>query len=211
MSFSLTVEKRTEQGKKLETLRVSGYIPAVLYGPKEEPVLLKVEKRLFDKILKAAGETSIISLIGLDNAKDVLIHDVSFDALKGGVIHADFYAVEIGKELTVDVPLEFTGEAPATKVGGVLTKVLHHIEVTCLPKDLPQHITVDVSTLDTFDKQIHISDLNIPSGVTIQNDPEEVVVLVQAVAEEIETESTPIDMSTIGVEKKGKENTEESV
>lgn len=210
MSFSLTVETRTEQGKKLEALRDAGFMPAVLYGPKEEPVLIKVEKRAFEKVLKDAGESSIISLEGLGTAKDVLIHDVSFDALKGGVIHADFYAVEAGKELTVDVPLEFIGEAPATKLGGVLTKVLHHVEVTCMPKDLPQHIDVDVSVLDTLESQIHVSDLVVPKGVTLENDAEEVVALVQAVTEEVDAEPVAVDMNAIAVEKKGKEDVEES-
>ena len=211
MSYSLAVETRTIHGKKLTALRDAGKLPVVLYGPKEASQSLSVDKRAFEKVLHEAGESSIVTLTGLGTTKDVLIHDVAFDPRKGGVVHADFYAVEAGKEITVGVPLEFVGEAPAVKLGGTLTKVLHEIEVTCLPKDLPQHIEVDVSLLDTFEKQIHVSDLKIPKNVTVENDGEDVVVLVQAVEEEAEVPVATIDMSAIAVEKKGKvENPAES-
>lgn len=209
MSFSLAVEARSERGKKLTTLRNAGKLPVVMYGPKEEVIALSVDARAFDKVLKGAGESSIVTLTGLDTPKDVLIHDVAFDARKGGVIHADFYAIEAGKEITVHVPLEFIGEAPAAKLGGTLTKVLQEIEITCMPKDLPNHIDVDVSVLDTFEKQIHASDLVIPKGVTMKNSPEDVIALVQAVTEEVEAEVVAVDMSAIEVEKKGKTETEE--
>lgn len=208
MSFSLSVAPRTEQGKKTETLRAHGFIPAVLYGPKEKTsVLLKVEKRTLEKIVKSAGETSVITLTGLDAPKDVLIHDVSYNPARGGIIHVDFYAVDAETKITVDVPLEFVGEAPATKLGGVVTKVLHEVTLTCLPKDIPAHLTVDISILDVLDKQIHIADVHIPSGITIENKPDEVVALVQAVAEEVESDGG-VDMGAIEVEKKGKTETE---
>lgn len=204
MTFSLVAELRTERGKKLTTLRAAGKLPAVVYGPKEDVTAITLDKRAFEKVLKDAGESSIVTLSGLSSAKDVLIHDVAFDAERGGVVHVDLYAVEAGKELTVGVPLEYIGEAPAVKLGGTLTKVLHEIEVTCLPKDLPSHIDVDVSALDTFEKQIHVSDLAVPKNVVFENSPEDVVALVQAVAEEAEPAPTAIDMAAIEVEKKGK-------
>lgn len=204
MSFSLAVEPRSERGKKLAGLREAGKIPAVMYGPKEEVVTLSVDARAFEKVLKGAGESSIVTLTGLDTPKEVLIHDVAFDAAKGGAIHADFYAIEAGKEITVHVPLEFVGEAPATKLGGTLTKVLQEVEITCMPKDLPNHLDVDVSSLDTFEKQIHVSDLVLPKGVAVKNNPEDVIALVQAVKEESETAPEAVDMAAIEVEKKGK-------
>ncbi len=204
MTFSLAVENRTERGKQLAKLRALGKIPAIMYGPKEEAVPLTVDKVTFEKVLKQAGESSVITLSGLATPKDVLVQDVSFDPRRGGVIHIDFYAVEAGKEITVDVPLEFVGEAPAVKLGGTLTKVLQEIEVTCTPANLPQHINVDVSSLDDFEKQIHVRDLAIPANVTVENDQDDVVALVQAVTEEAEAPVAAIDMSAIEVEKKGK-------
>ncbi len=210
MTFSLTVETRTERGKKLTSLREKGKLPAIMYGPKEEATALAVDKVAFEKLLKQAGESSVITLEGLKNSKEVLIHDVAFDAERGGVVHVDFYAIEAGKEITVHVPLEFEGEAPAVKQGGTLTKVLHEIEVSCIPSNLPQHLIVDVSVLDTFEKQIHVRDLVIPPGVRVENDPDDVIVVVQAVIEEVEAVET-IDMDAIEVEKKGKTEVEEEV
>ena len=164
---------------------------------------MKVEKSIFEKVLREAGETSVIHLEGLDTPKDVLIHDVAFNPSRGGVAHVDFYAVDAKKKVSVHVPLEFVGEAPAAKLGGVVTKVLHEVEVTCLPKNIPQHITGDISVLDIFEKQIHISDIPLPAEVAIEHSPDEVVVLVQAVEEETESAGT-VDMGAISVEKKGK-------
>ncbi len=204
MTFTLPVEKRTERGKQLEKLRGAGKLPAIMYGPKEEPTPLTMDKVTFEKLFKQTGESSMIVLNGLKEPKEVLVHDVAFDPTRGGIVHVDFYAIEAGKEITIHVPLEFIGEAPALKLGGTLTKVLHEIEVTCMPKDIPQHIDVDVSSLDDFVKQIHVKDLSIPKNVKIENDMEDVVALVQAVQEEVEAPVEAIDMDAIEVEKKGK-------
>ncbi len=209
MTFSLTVEAREIRGKKLAALREQGKLPGVVYGPKEKATPLLVDRIAFEKVLKDAGESSVIVLEGLGGPKEVLVHEVSFDPTRGGATHVDFYAIEAGKEITLHVPLEFVGEAPALKQGGTLTKVLHEIEVTCVPANIPQHINVDLSTLDSLDAQIHVKDLVIPTGVTIENDPEDVIVLVQAVEEETEEAPTAIDMSAIEVEKKGKTEEEE--
>lgn len=209
MTLTLSVTKREERGKATQKLRTDGKIPAVVYGPKQEATPVTLDKIAFDKVFGEAGESSIIKLEGIDGTPEVLVHDVAFDPVKGGASHVDFYAIEAGKELTTDVPLEFIGEAPAIKLGGTLTKALHEVEVTCLPSKLPQHIDVDVSTLVDFASQIHVRDLVIPAGVTVSNDPDEVVALVQEVTEEVEETPEAVDMSAIEVEKKGKEETEE--
>lgn len=204
MSFSLTVETRTVQGKKLAQLREAGKIPAVIYGANKEAIMLAVDKVTFEKMFKQTGESSIITLQGLTTPQEVLVHDVAFDARRGGIVHIDFYAVEAGKEITVEVPLEFIGEAPAVKRGGTLTKVLHEVTVTCTPQNLPQHITVNVQTLTDFEQQILISDLQVAQGVSFEHEADEVVALVQPVDENVDDSGSAPDMSTIGVEKKGK-------
>jgi large subunit ribosomal protein L25 len=201
MTVTLDVTKRTASA---EAVRNDGKIPAVVYGPKQTPISISVDKVTLEKTVRSAGESTVINLVGLGDAMEVLIHDVAFNAAKGGVLHVDFYAIEKGKEITVDVPLEFTGEAPAVKAGGVLTKVLHEVEVTCKPSALPQHIMVDVSMLDDFEKQIHVRDLVLPAGVTVGNDADDVVALVQEVKEEAEEPVAPVDMASIEVQAKGK-------
>ncbi|NCN52451.1 50S ribosomal protein L25 [Candidatus Parcubacteria bacterium] len=204
MTVTLNVEKREIKGKKLVGLRKAGKLPAVVYGPKEEATTIALDKATFEKIFREAGESTIITLTGVGEDKEVLVHDVAFDAAKGGAIHVDFYAIERGKELTLDVALEFVGEAPAVKLGGSLTKVLHEVEVTCRPNALPKHLIIDVSSLVDFGSSVHVRDIVVPEGVKIENDPEEMIALVQEVKEEAEEAPAEIDMDAIAVEEKGK-------
>lgn len=201
MTVKLEVTPRTGSA---HSVRKAGNVPGVVYGPKQAPISVAVPKALIEKTVRDSGESTIIVLEGIGAPVEVLIHDVAFNAEKGGVEHIDFYAIEAGKELTVDVPLEFVGEAPALKQGGSLTKVLHEVEVTCRPADLPQYIDVDVSSLVDFESQIHVRDLVLPKGVKVSNEPDEVVVLVQEAEEEPEEEVAPVDMAAVEVEQKGK-------
>lgn len=181
MTIKLAVSKRTGNN---QALRAAGLIPAVVYGPKVAPLSIAVDKVLFTKTLEAAGESTILNLVGLDQEMEVLIHDVAFNAARGGIEHADFYAIEAGKELTTHVSIEFIGEAPITKSGASLNKNLHELEITCRPADLPAHITVDVSGLATEDAHILVKDIVAPKGVTINNDAELVVVNIAAARKE---------------------------
>lgn len=209
MTISLTVEKRGDKAESADALRNKGILPGIVYGPKQEAISLAVDKKAFEKVLQEAGESTIVNLEGLDAATEVLIHDVAFDPAKGGVTHVDFYAIERGKELTVDVALEYVGEPPVEKTGATANKVLHEIEVTCLPRNLPSHIEVDLSVLVDEESAIHVKDLNIPEGVTVENDPEDVVVNVSEAREEEPEEVAEVDMDAIEVEGKGKEDGEE--
>lgn len=203
MTFTLAATLRTELGKKVEKLRTGGNLPAVMYGPKQTATPITISKLDFEKVLKDAGESSVVTITGLDTPKDVLVHEVEFDPRRGGIVHVDFYAIEKGKKLTVDVPLHFTGEAPAIKIGGTLTKVLHELEVVAEASDLPKEIIVDISTLVDFESRIYVRDLTLPKGVTIKASAEDVVALIQEVVEEVEA-PVAIDMDAIEVEKKGK-------
>ncbi len=203
MTITLAATQRTETGKKTARLRAEGNLPAVMYGPKQAPTALTISKVDFDKVLKEAGESSVVTITGVGSPTQVLIHDVAFDARRGGVVHVDFYAIEAGQKITVNVPLVFVGEAPAVKLGGTLTKVLHEIEVEAEATHLPKEIEVDISGLVDFTSQIHIKDLTIPKGVEIKKAPEDVVALVQEVIEEVEA-APVVDMASIEVEKKGK-------
>ena len=201
MTITLEVTKR--EGKA-----DPGQIPAVVYGPKQESVALSVDKKAFEKTLEEAGESSILNLEGLGENLEVLIHDVAFAPIKGGVEHVDFYAIERGKELTTNVPLEFVGESPAVKGGGVLTKALQEVEVTCRPSALPREIEVDISSIKEIDDSIRVKDLSLPEGVKIENEPEDTVAVVVAVEEEPEEPAEAVDMDAIEVEQKGKEEGE---
>ena len=205
MTVQLKVTKREERGKQLEKVRAEGCVPAVVYGKKQEATPVSIDRADLEKLFRDDEEVAIVTLTGLDKDIEVLIQEVDFNPVKGGVQHVDFLAVEKGKELTTTVPIEFEGEAPAVKLGGALTKVLHELEVTCRPSALPSHLTVDVSSLVDFDAQIHVSDITLPEGVRTEADPEEVVALVSEVKEEEDEPVEQVDMDAIAVEEKGKQ------
>jgi large subunit ribosomal protein L25 len=202
--LTLKVEKRDSKAS-LSEIRTAGKMPAVFYGKKEESTSIMLPYAIFEKTLKDAGESTIIHLEGDGIDVDVLIHDVDLDPVTDKPRHADFYAIEKGKKLEIDVPLEFVGVAPAVKVlGGVLVKVMHEIKIEALPKDLPQKLEVDISALNTFDDVVTAKDIKLPAGVEIKVKEDEVVASVYEPKEEVE-ETAPVDLSSIEVEKKGKE------
>lgn len=191
--------------EKPEEVRAAGFIPGVFYGPKEAPQSIKILYPDFEKAFKEAGESTVVILEIDGEEHDTLIHDVSFHPVRGNIAHVDFYVIEKGKKVQVNVPLEFTGVAPAEKtLGGTLVKVMHEIEIEAMPKDLPHEIVVDISSLVDFESQIHASDIVLPSGVSLITEGEEVVALVQEAQEESEEPVEAVDISKIEVEKKGK-------
>ena len=206
--LKLTIEKR--EGKA-SAARQTGSIPAVFYGPKAVSTPISVKAPEFIKVWREAGESSVVTLSGIGEDQDALIHDVVRDPVTEQVRHIDFYVIEKGKKVEVAVPLEFVGVSEAVKtLGGNLIKVMYELEIEAMPKDLPHSIEVDISSLVDFDAQIKVSDIKLPAGVTAITDADEVVALVAAAKEETEEAPTEIDMTAIGIsEKKGKKEEEE--
>ncbi|MDD5569515.1 MAG: 50S ribosomal protein L25 [Candidatus Pacebacteria bacterium] len=170
--ISIQAKKRAD--KKAET----GNIPAILYGPNIENVMLQVNGKEFEKAYAEAQE-SLISLDAEGKNYSVLIYYVQQDPVSSEYIHIDFYQPNLKEEVETDIPLEITGEAPAVKnLGGTLITNINDITVKALPKDIPAKITIDVSRLNTFEDFILIKDVIVPQGVKVLNDPEEIVVQV---------------------------------
>lgn len=210
MTISLSAVTREVSGKIAKSLRKEGGMPAIVYGPKQTAVAISVPARDFDKVLKSAGESSVIELSGLGEPMQVLIHEVDRDPITNAPRHADFYAIEKGAKVEVAVPLVYVGESLAVKEGANLVKVMHEVEIEAAPADLPHDIQVDISTLEKVGDQIHVSDLKIPAGVTLKVDADEVVALIQEVEVEEEAPAVALDMSAIEVEKKGKDEEAEA-
>ncbi len=177
---------------KREDFDKDSMIKAVVYGPKTPSQPIAIDRKELETLLKHAGESTVITLTGLEKSIDVLIHDVTSRQFVGGVHHVDFYAFATGKDVTAHVQLEFTGEAPVEEVGGTVNKVMYQIEVTGKPNDLPEKITVDLSVLKVAGDQIHVGDLKMPKGVTVENPAEDVIAVAEGErAEEPETEALP--------------------
>ena len=202
MTVTLPIKSRNKEDKAVK-LNLKESIPGIIYGPKQEPIAVIVGRKEFEKTFKTAGEATVISLQGLTKAVDVLVKDVTFAPIKGGIVHVDFYALEVGKEIVTHVPLHFMGEAPAALLGAVINKVLKEVTVSCQAADLPAHIDVDLVLLTELGAKIKVGDLIIPKGVKISEAVDVVVAIAEAVVEEVE-EVPAVDMADIPVEKKGK-------
>lgn len=182
MTYTLTATAR-EKGTDLEALRDGGAVPAVLYGPEIEAQSITLKTREFELLYNEAGESSLINLTIGDQKEPtiVLIQDAQYDPVSGNLIHVDLRQIKMGEEMHASIELTYVGEAPAVKaLGGTLLKSLDYINVTCLPKDLVNHIDVDLSSLVDFDTAIHISDLAIPAGMTVTDETDTVVAKVAA-------------------------------
>ncbi len=204
--LSLTAEKR-DSTNKLASLRAEGKMPAVFYGPKEGSTSITLNAKEFGKIWKKAGESSVVILkdaAGVEH--ETLIHEVDIHPLSGEPRHADFYVIEKGKKVEVSVQLVFAGISPAVKdKAGILVKVHREVEIEAAPRDLPHDISVDISKLVELTDVIKAKDLVLPKGVELKINPEEVIASIAVAKEEVEEAPTPIDMSAIEVEAKGKE------
>lgn len=169
--------------------RQQGKIPAALYGHDMSTMPVQVDYKLFIQAWKEAGHASLVNLHLGDDTYPVVIREVQTHPVKGHILHVDFYRVRLDEEITTKVPVVLSGVAPAVKnLGGVLVRNLDEIELKALPQDVPHEITVDISFLDSFEKNIYIRDLKLPSGVECLEEADAVVVLVQEPRTEAELE-----------------------
>ena len=163
----------------------------------------------FKKVWHKAGESSAVELTVDGKKVDVLIQDVQTHPVNDEPIHVDFLAIDMNKKITVNVPLEFVGVSPAVKSGtGNLVKVMHEMEVEALPKDLPQNLIVDISSLVDTTSQLTVGDIKLPQGVRATAEATEIVASIIEQKEEVIEETVPVDLSAIEVEKKGKKEEE---
>ncbi|OIO30744.1 hypothetical protein AUJ77_01810 [Candidatus Nomurabacteria bacterium CG1_02_43_90] len=194
--------------KKLAAIRAEGFVPGVYYGHKEEATSCIFPLVAFKKVWKEAGESAVVTLEMPKGKVSALIHEVQVDPIKGFPIHVDFYALEKGQEVLVNIPLEFTGVSVAVKdLGGSLVKVLHEVEVKGQPENLPHNFVIDISALDTIDAQILAESIVLPKGVSLVTGGDEVIAAI-AVAKEEAEEPVVVDLASIEVEKKGKKEEE---
>ena len=202
--FAIKAKKR-DTSIKLDILRKGGEIPAVFYGAGKDTTSISVPIIEFKKIWRDAGESSAIKIKMSDSDIDSLIHEVQVDPVTDEPIHIDFLVIDMKKKIRVNVPLVFEGVSDAVKSGiGNLVKVLHEFEIEAMPSDLPHNLIVDISKLKTLNDQIFVSDIKLPAGVAVINEPTDIVVSIVEQVEEKEEVAAPVDLSAIEVEKKGK-------
>ena len=165
----LTAEPRESTGRSaIRKLKARGIVPAIVYGGKDKPQPLQVSRRDISLMLShASGENILVELevAGEKSSRMAMIQEIQHSPVGGDVLHVDFHAVSMDEKIEADVPLEPSGMPNGVKnFGGLLEQSLRALEVECLPRDLPDKITVDVSSLNIGDS-IHVRDIQLPSGV----------------------------------------------
>jgi large subunit ribosomal protein L25 len=165
----LTAQRREVTGRSaIRKLKARGIVPAIVYGGKDKPQPLQVSRRDISLMLShASGENILVELeiTGEKGSRMAMIQEIQHSPVGGDVLHVDFHAVSMDEKIEADVPLEPVGVANGVKnFGGLLEQSLRILEVECLPRDLPDKITVDVSALNIGDS-IHVRDIQLPTGV----------------------------------------------
>jgi len=197
----LALEIKPREAKQSpSSLRKRGVVPAIFYGPKEAATPIAIDALKLEKVWRAAGETTIVVLKGVGDDKDTLIHDAQFHPVTGQLLHADFYVLEKGKKITINVPLEFEGVAPAEKSGHIVVKALHEIEIEVTPAELPHHLSVDLTKLVDIGNHIMASEIALPPSATLLTHKDEIVASITEFKEEKE-EITPPPETIITGEK----------
>lgn len=190
--LDLNAEPRTAAGyRAVNRLRKAGTVPAALYGRKTAPAQLQVHGKTFSKLLESSASDNILvslKIAGASGDQLALVQEVQHDYLKGGILHIDFHAVAHDEEIHAHVPVTVAGEAPGVKFGGLVEVIHHDLEVRCLPKDLPETITIDVSALQ-LNGSIHVGEIKLPEGVRTRLGAD--VVIVHCSEPKVEAEPEP--------------------
>ena len=190
--MELKVQNRTIFGKRVKQLREVGLIPAEVFGRGLKNEHVSVSAKEFSKIFKEAGENTVITLVDEKGGKNpVIVSDVAMDHMKGVVLSVDFHHVRMDEKIQAKVPIEFVGDAPATKKGMILIKVLDEIEVEALPNKIPHRFEADISGLTEAGQDIFVKDMKINPDVKLVTHGDSVIITVAETAKEKEETPAP--------------------
>jgi large subunit ribosomal protein L25 len=175
----LKAESREQVGKgAARKIRVTGKVPAVLYGPDLEPMRLTVDSRQLWHALHTDAGTNVLINLQVDGDSFLTMpREVQQDIVRGTLLHVDFLRIRKDVAIQVEVPVHLTGESVGVKEGGVVEHHLWELRVECLPTQVPESIEADISQLNIGDS-LHVSDLRVPQHVTVLTPEEETLVSV---------------------------------
>ncbi len=188
--YTLRVSVRDDKGKEAaKKLRRNNQIPAIFYGPDTDPLMLVVDYPDLDGIIKQTAAENIILGLQIESeegsdsktvmSKTVMLKELQVDPIKNTYLHADFYEVSMEREVTVGIPIHLLNTPAGVLEGGVLQHVRREITISCLPDQMVEHLDVDVSGLEIGDS-IHIRDIDLPEGLTTNQDENLTVAVVAA-------------------------------
>lgn len=194
-------DRKDLTGQETRKIRLDGFVPGVLYGKKIQSQAVSVESVAFLKTMREVGQNGLFNL-ELESGKkhNVMVQEVQVDPLKNHYTHIDFFEVDMNEERDANVPVHLEGEAPGASEGGIVNHLLYEITVHCLPADIPESITVDISNLNIGDS-LSVEEIRSNVPVQIVNEDDEAVVTVQAPSVNEDPEATEEDGTTaLGVE-----------
>ncbi|AYA74046.1 50S ribosomal protein L25/general stress protein Ctc [Bacillus sp. Y1] len=178
MTTQLHAQEREDfRQSTLSIMRHEGQVPAVVYGTNVDSKALYINASDFLKTIREVGRNGVISLDLDGETYDVILSDYQMDPIKKEILHADFLAVDMSKEIQVNVRVTLVGEAAGVKDGGVLQQPLHEVSITATPADIPQVIEVDVSNLQVGET-MSIADIQGRTSYHINNEDEETIVSI---------------------------------
>ncbi|MBN1897874.1 MAG: 50S ribosomal protein L25 [Spirochaetes bacterium] len=168
---------REEKGKnKIKKMRAQNYIPAVLYGG--ELKIIKLSYKEVEKLYNMRHDNFLIHInIDKKDKKDAFLKAIQYDPVTNKIIHIDLIELIAGKTVHIKIPIELTGSPEGVKMGGVVEHFMWELNIECLPKDIPELITTDITNLQIGDS-IHVSDLQIREGIRVLDKPDQVILTI---------------------------------
>ncbi len=192
------------------SLRKNGRIPGVFYSRNIKPFSFEVQEQALNPLVYTS-QTHLISLeIEGHDEHECIVKDIQFDPITDKVVHFDLYGLTKGEKIELEVPIQFLGSAVGVKEGGIVQQVLHKLNIECLPKDIPNHLEINITQLKLGDA-IHVSDLNF-ENITIITSEDSVVVAVthpKVEKEKVEGEEGEAEAAQPEVIGKGKDEEDE--
>ena len=194
-TIQLDSKKRTMTGKgSARKLRSGGRLPVILYGPETSPIMLSLDYKQLQKILRGRSAENIIFDLKVDSngtnqSKRVMIKEIQKDPVTRDHLHVDFYEISMEKELEVDIPVYLINTPIGVSEGGILEHTRRELKISCMPKNLVDRIEVDVSGLD-IGQSLHVEDITLPPGLKSIEDGDLTIATVVAptIEEEVEEE-----------------------
>ncbi len=210
----MNAEVREVTGKKSKRIRWEGKIPGVYYAHGEENIPLQVPKLSLDPLIYTS-ETHVIDLRVGNMTKKAILRDVQFDPISDRAIHFDLQGLREDEEITLEVPVVLVGGTPiGVREGGLLQHIMHKVKVSCLPKNIPGKIEINVATL-AINKSVHVKDLTVPNVTILENLEDSVVAVVPPTVQKEAVEATavaateaPKEPEVVGKGKKPEEGAE---
>ena len=208
-TIQLDSKKRTMTGKgSARKLRSGGRLPVILYGPETSPIMLSLDYKQLQKILRGKSAENIIFDLKADSneknqSKRVMIKEIQKDPVTRDYLHVDFYEISMEKELEVDIPVYLINTPIGVSEGGILEHTRRELKISCMPKNLVDRIEVDVSGLD-IGQSLHVEDITLPPGLKSIEDGDLTIATVVAptIEEEVEEEVEEAESEEIKVEEK---------